>query len=118
MKLTTDLWSSIGFAVDAATDPATQSCMVNPDTACVFSVGDFVVFNDEARDANHARRRSYECVQLVGPGNTGDVVSHRLFCSSGLIGASPADDDAHRRRPGSDSEAQIPRWSESILIRL
>ena len=57
-----------------ATDPATVDCTVNPDTARVFRVGDFVVFNDEAADANHAGRRSYECAQIVGPGSTGDVV--------------------------------------------
>ena len=37
-------------------------------------MGDFVVFNDEAADANHVGRRSYECAQIVGPGSTGDVV--------------------------------------------
>ena len=42
-------------------------------------VGDFVVFNDEAADANHAGRRSYECAQIVGPGNTGDVVPTGSF---------------------------------------
>jgi hypothetical protein len=78
-ELTTDLWASIDSAVDAATDPATLNCTVNPGTARVFSVGDFVVFNDEAADADHAGRRSYECAQVVGPGNTGDVVPTGSF---------------------------------------
>ena len=38
-----------------------------------FRVGDFVVFNDEAADANHAGRRSYECVQIVGPASGGQA---------------------------------------------
>src|SRR5947199_326135 len=58
----------------ATTDPATVNCTVNPNTTRVFRVGDFVVFNDEAADANHAGRRSYECAQIAGPGSTGDVV--------------------------------------------
>jgi hypothetical protein len=37
-------------------------------------VGDFVVFNDDAADANHVGPRSYECAQIVGPGGTDDVV--------------------------------------------
>ena len=69
-ELATDLWASIDAAMDAATDPATVNCTVNPNTARVFRVGDFVVFNDEAADANHAGRRSYECAQIVGPGST------------------------------------------------
>src|ERR1039458_3913802 len=73
-ELATDLWASIDAAMDAATDPATVNCTVNPNTTRVFQGGDFVVFNDEAADANHAGRRSYECAQIVGPGSTGDVV--------------------------------------------
>jgi len=65
---------SIDAAIDSATDPVTVACTVNPDTSRVFRVGDFIVFNDEAVDAAHSGRRSYECVQIVGPGDTGDVV--------------------------------------------
>ncbi|MBZ5596020.1 MAG: hypothetical protein LAP39_27575 [Acidobacteriia bacterium] len=78
-ELTTDLWASIDSAVNATTDPATVNCTVNPATARVFRVGDFVLFNDEAADANHGGRRSYECAQIVGPGNTGDVVPTGSF---------------------------------------
>ncbi|WP_321471505.1 hypothetical protein [uncultured Paludibaculum sp.] len=73
-ELTTDLWASIDTDMDAATDPATVSCTVNPDTSRVFRVGDFVVLNDESADPNNPGRRSYECAQIVGPGTTGDVV--------------------------------------------
>jgi hypothetical protein len=73
-ELATDLWVSIDAAIDSATDPVTVACTVNPDTSRVFRVGDFIVFNDEAVDAAHSGRRSYECVQIVGPGDTGDVV--------------------------------------------
>ena len=73
-ELATDLWASIDAAMDAAADPVTANCTVNPNTTRVFRVGDFVVFNDEAADANHAGRRSYECAQIVGPGSTSDVV--------------------------------------------
>jgi hypothetical protein len=40
---------------------------MNPDTARVFQVGDFVVFNDESADPNNPGRRSYECAQIMGP---------------------------------------------------
>lgn len=73
-ELTTDLWASIDSNMDAATDPATVSCTVNPDTSRVFRVGDFVVLNNESADPNNPGRRSYECAQIIGPGNTGDVV--------------------------------------------
>jgi hypothetical protein len=73
-ELTTDLWASLDADLAKDTDPATVACTVNPDTARTFKVGDFVAFNDEAADANNPGRRSYECVQIVGPGNTGDVV--------------------------------------------
>ncbi len=74
-ELTTGLWASIDTDLDAATDPATVSCTVNPDTSRVFRVGDFVVLNDESADPNNPGRRSYECAQIIGPGNTGDVVA-------------------------------------------
>ncbi|MCL4851668.1 MAG: hypothetical protein KJZ78_09835 [Bryobacteraceae bacterium] len=73
-ELATDLWASIDADLDDTTDPATIACTVNPDTSRVFRVGDFVVFNDEAADANHAGKRSYECAQITGPGSEGDVV--------------------------------------------
>ncbi len=73
-ELAIDLWASIDNTMDAATDPATVNCTVNPNTTRVFRVGDFVILNDEAADANHAGRRSYECAQIVGPGNIGDMV--------------------------------------------
>jgi hypothetical protein len=72
-ELATDLWASLDAPLDRDADPATVSCTVNPATARVFRVGDFVVFNDEAADPNVGWRRSYECAQIVGPGNTGDV---------------------------------------------
>ena len=47
---------------------------MNPATARVFRVGDFVMFNDEAKNPDVGYRRSYECAQIVGPGSEGDVV--------------------------------------------
>lgn len=78
-ELATDLWASLDAALEAAIDPATIDCTVNPVTARTFKVGDFVIFNDEAADANTPGRRSYECAQIVGPGNTGDVVPTGVF---------------------------------------
>jgi hypothetical protein len=52
----------------------TVACTVNPATSRVFRVGDFIVFNDEAKDTANPGRRSYECAQIIGPGNIGDVV--------------------------------------------
>jgi hypothetical protein len=78
-ELATDLWASLDASVDEVTDPVTVNCTVNPGTARVFHVGDFIVFNDETADANHSGRRSYECAQIVGPGNTRDVVPTGSF---------------------------------------
>jgi hypothetical protein len=78
-ELTTDLWAAIDTAIDAATDPVTVVCTVNPDTQRVFRVGDFVVFNDESADPANPGRRSYECVQIIGPGAPGDVVPSGEF---------------------------------------
>ncbi len=78
-ELATDLWASLDAAIDRDTDPVTVSCTVNPDTARVFRVGDFVVFNDEAADPDHPGRRSYECAQIVGPGSEGNVVPSGNF---------------------------------------
>jgi hypothetical protein len=52
---------------------------LNPDTTRGFKVGDFVVFNDEAKDPDNSGRRSFECAQIVGPGNEGDVVPSGNF---------------------------------------
>ncbi len=78
-ELTTDLWASIDSDLDASTDLATLTCTVNPDTARVFQVGDFVVFNDESADPNNPGRRSYECAQIIGPGAEGEVVPSGTF---------------------------------------
>jgi hypothetical protein len=50
------------------------ACTVNPDTSRVFRVGDFVMFNDEHQNPDVGYMRAYECMQIVGPGNVGDVV--------------------------------------------
>ena len=68
-----DTLRSDDAGIDAATDPVTVNCTVNPDTSRLFRVGDFIVFNDEAADPGHSGRRSYECAQIVGPG---DAVHH------------------------------------------
>jgi hypothetical protein len=78
-ELAVDLWASLDAALDATTDPATVACTINPDTALTFKVGDFIVFNDEAADANNPGRRSYECAQITGPGATGDIVPTGAF---------------------------------------
>ena len=73
-ELAIDLWASLDAAIDKDTDPVTVACTVNPATARVFRVGDFVMFNDEAKSPDVGYRRSYECAQIVGPGGEGDVV--------------------------------------------
>lgn len=78
-ELATDLYASLDADVDATTDPLTVACTVNPDTARVFRVSDFVVFNDEAQDETTPGRRSYECAQITGPGNPGEVVPSGSF---------------------------------------
>ena len=78
-ELAVDLWASIDAAIDRDTDPVTVACTVNPDTARVFQVGDFVMFNDEAKSPDVGYRRSYECAQIVGPGSDGDVVPSGNF---------------------------------------
>ena len=78
-ELAVDLWGSLDAALDDTADPATVNCTVNPDTARVFKVGDFIVLNDEAADANNPGRRSYECAQITGPGAIGDVVPTGSF---------------------------------------
>jgi hypothetical protein len=64
---------------EKSTDPATVACTVNPDTTREFKVGDVVVFNDEAKDPDNSGRRSFECAQIVGPGNEGDVAPSGNF---------------------------------------
>ncbi len=78
-ELATDQWASLDADLSKDTDPATLNCTVNPVTARVFKVGDFIVFNDEAADSDNPGRRSYECAQIVGPGATGDVVPTGSF---------------------------------------
>jgi hypothetical protein len=78
-ELAADLWARIDAALDRDTDPVTVSCTVNPATARVFRVGDFVVFNDEVADPDHHGRCSYECAQIVGRGNEGDVAPSGNF---------------------------------------
>ena len=78
-ELTTDLWAMFDGDVDAATDPLTVTCTLNPGTARTFRVGDLVIINDEAADAANTGRRSYECAEIVGPGNVGDVVLTGTF---------------------------------------
>ena len=73
-ELAVDLWASLDAALGKTTDPATVGCTVNPDTTREFKVGDSVVFNDETKDPDSNGRRSFECAQIVGPGNEGDVV--------------------------------------------
>src|SRR5687767_4810397 len=53
-----------------ATDPATIAFTVNSDSTPEFTVGAFVVFNDKAKDPDNSGRRSFECAQIVAPGNT------------------------------------------------
>ena len=78
-ELAIDLWASLDAAIDKDTDPVTVACTVNPATARVFRVGDFVMFNDEAKSPDVGYRRSYECAQIVGPGSEGDVVPSGNF---------------------------------------
>ena len=109
-ELATDLWASIDAAMNAATDPATVNCTVNPNTTRVFRVGDFVVFNDEAADANHAGRRSYECAQIVGPRQHRRRGPHwRVPVPAGVPGRRSGVRhlrDAHLLPPGRDQVLQ------------
>jgi hypothetical protein len=78
-ELAVDLWASLDTAIDQDADPVTVACTMNPDTSRVFRVGDFVVFNDEAKSPDVGYLRSYECAQIVGPGDEGDVVPSGNF---------------------------------------
>jgi len=91
-ELATDLWASIDAAIDNDTDPLSVACTVNPATSRVFRVGDFVMFNDEHQNPDVGYLRAYECMQIVGPGDVGDVVPTGEFQL-----ARKWDDDA---RPG------------------
>jgi hypothetical protein len=99
-ELATDLWASLDAAIDKDTDPVTVACTVNPATARTFKVGDFIIFNDEAADPNHPGRRSYECAQIVGPGNEGDV--------------APTGNFQLQRRPAGDDR---PDWASFETLR-
>jgi hypothetical protein len=48
------------------------------------------VFNDEAADANNPGRRSYECAQIIGPGDSGDVVPTGEFQLQRAYPGAPA----------------------------
>jgi hypothetical protein len=91
-ELATDLWASIDVAIDKDADPLAVASTVNPATSRVFRVGDFVIFNDEHQNPDVGYLRGYECMQIVGPGNVGDVVPTGEFQL-----ARKWDDDA---RPG------------------
>jgi hypothetical protein len=78
-ELATDLWASLDSGLDSSTDPATVTCTVNPNTARVFRVGDFILFNDESADPANPGRRSYECAQIIGPGAEGEVAPSGTF---------------------------------------
>ncbi|MFZ5558387.1 MAG: hypothetical protein ACOZDY_16985 [Pseudomonadota bacterium] len=78
-ELTTDLWGLVGADMDASASPISLYCTVNPNTTRVFRVGDFIVFNDEAADANNPGRRSYEVAQIVGPGDAGGILPTGTF---------------------------------------
>jgi len=90
-ELATDLYASLDATIDKDTDPVTVACTVNPDTARVFRVGDFVIFNDESKDPNVGYRRSYECAQIVGPGAEGDVVPSGNFVFQRYWAGAPPD---------------------------
>jgi hypothetical protein len=99
-ELATDLWASLDVGIDRDTDPVTVACTMNPATAKVFRVGDYIIFNDEAADPNNSGRRSYECAQIVGPGSEGDVV--------------PSGNFQFQRRPVVDDR---PAWASFETLR-
>jgi hypothetical protein len=99
-ELAVDLWASLDAAIDKDTDPVTVACTVNPATSRVFRVGDFVVFNDESKNPAIGYRRSYECAQIVGPGDEGDVV--------------PTGNFQFLRRPEADTR---PDWASFETLR-
>jgi len=78
-ELRTDLWGLTDLDMDDSAATVDMYCTVTPDTSQVFRVGDFIIFNDEAADANNPGQRSYEVAQIVGPGNDGDVVPTGTF---------------------------------------
>ncbi len=86
-ELATDLWGLLGEDVTATEVTASAYCTVSPWTSQVFRMGDLVIFNDEALDADRPGRRSYECVRIIGPGAEGDVVPTGQFqFQRGLLG--------------------------------
>jgi hypothetical protein len=101
-ELTTDLWASLDVAIDRDTDPVTVACTVNPATARTFKVGDYIIFNDESKSPDVGYRRCYECAQIIGPGNTGDVVPSGNFQS--------------KRKPTADTRVDLP-WASFETLR-
>ena len=87
-ELATDLWASLDAAMDRATDPATVACTVNPDTARVFRVGDFVVFNDEAQNPDVGICAPTSARRSSGPAATAMWSRPATSSSSGRIRAS------------------------------
>lgn len=99
-ELATDLWASLDAAVDRDTDPVTVACTVNPATARAFKVGDYIIFNDEAKSPDVGYLRRYECAQIVGPGSEGDVV--------------PSGNFQFQRKPVGDER---PAWASFETLR-
>jgi hypothetical protein len=99
-ELATDLWASLDAAIDRDTDPVTVACTVNPATARAFKVGDYIIFNDEAKSPDVGYLRRYECAQIVGPGSEGDVV--------------PPGNFQFQRRPVGDER---PAWASFETLR-
>ncbi len=112
-ELATDLWASLDAAIDRDTDPVTVACTVNPDTARVFRVGDFVVFNDEAQESGRwvpavvrvrADRRSRQRGRCgARPATSSSSGSGRATTASGLGHVRDAPVRRTRRASGSSS---------------
>ena len=101
-ELATDLWASLDPAIDRDTDPVTVACTMNPATSKVFRVGDYIVFNDEAKSPDVGYRRRYECAQIIGPGAEGDVV--------------PSGDFQFQRKVAGDTRVDWP-WASFETLR-
>jgi hypothetical protein len=101
-ELATDRWASLDADIDRDTDPLTVACTVNPATARVFKVGDYIIFNDESRNPDIGYRRRYECAQIIGPGSDGDVV--------------PSGNFEFQRKPLSDARVNLP-WASFETLR-
>jgi hypothetical protein len=101
-ELATDLWASLDAAIDRDTDPVTVACTMNSGTSKVFRVGDYIVFNDEAKSPDVGYRRCYECAQIIGPGAEGDVV--------------PSGDFQFQRKVAGDTRVDWP-WASFETLR-